>query len=99
MAGEELMRAVVVEAFGGPEVLQLRRIPRPVPGPGETLIRVARAGVNYTDLGRRESGFRSRDEPPPVVLGLEVAGRRVGDDARVAGLLTSGIGGYAEYAV
>jgi NADPH2:quinone reductase len=93
------MRAVVIDAFGGPEVLQVRRVPRPIPGPGETLIRSARAGVNYTDLGRRASGWRSRVEAPPVILGWEVAGTRVDDGTRVVGLLTSGTGGYAEYAV
>jgi NADPH:quinone reductase-like Zn-dependent oxidoreductase len=47
------MRVIVVESFGGPEVLKIREAACPLPGVGETLIRVSRAGVNYTDLGRR----------------------------------------------
>ena len=93
------MRAVVVESFGGPEVLQIREAARPSPVVGETLIRVSRAGVNYTDLGRRERGWRGSAQPLPVIPGLEVAGRRVSDGVRVVGLLPAGVGGYAEYAV
>ena len=47
---EPLMRAVVVESLGGPEVLNVREVPRPSPAAGEALIQVHRAGVNYTDL-------------------------------------------------
>jgi NADPH2:quinone reductase len=66
---------------------------------GETLIQVSRAGVNYTDLGRRERGWRFPAQPLPIIPGLEVAGRRVSDGVRVVGLLPTGVGGYAEYAV
>ena len=93
------MRAVVVESLGGPEVLKVREVARPLPVVGETLIRVSRAGVNYTDLGRRERGWRFPAQPLPIIPGLEVAGRRVSDGVRVVGLLPAGIGGYAEYAV
>jgi NADPH2:quinone reductase len=92
------MRAIVVESFGGPEVLKIREAPRPSAMAGETLIQVTRAGVNYTDLGRRERGWRFPAQPLPIIPGLEVAGRRLSDGARVVGLLPTGIGGYAEYA-
>jgi NADPH2:quinone reductase len=95
----KLMDAVVLARYGGPEVLGLRRVPPPTPAAGETLVRVARAGVNYTDLGRRARGSRTRPEQPPLILGWEVAGRRAADGARVLGLLTSGTGGYASRAV
>src|SRR5690348_9268623 len=95
---DQSMQAVVLDRYGGPEVLELRRVPRPEPEAGETLVRVARAGVNYTDLGRRARGPRTRSGRPPLVLGWEVAGRRVADRARVVGLLTSGLGGYADHA-
>src|SRR5262245_15759677 len=98
MADGQSMQAVVIDRYGGPEELRLRRVPRPEPAPGETLVRVAAAGVNYTDLGRRARGSRWRPERPPLVLGWEVSGRRTSDGARVAGLLTSGTGGYAGYA-
>jgi NADPH2:quinone reductase len=47
------MRAVVVSRLGGPEVLELSEAPRPEPGPGQVLVRVHRAGVNFTDTERR----------------------------------------------
>src|SRR5689334_10733369 len=97
MAGTP-MQAVVLDRFGEPEVLELRRVPRPEPAPGESLVAVARAGVNYTDLGRRARGSRTRPGQPPLILGWEVTGRRVADGIRVVGLLTSGIGGYASHA-
>lgn len=92
------MRAIVVESLGGPEVLRITEAPRPSAMVGETLIRVSRAGVNYTDLGRRERGWRFPGQPLPIIPGLEVAGRRVSDGVRVVGLLPTGVGGYAEYA-
>ena len=55
--------------------------------------------MNYTDLGRRERGWRSSAQPLPIIPGLEVAGRRVTDGVRVVGLLPTGVGGYAEYGV
>src|SRR4051794_23040382 len=96
---QNLMQAVVLDRYGGPEVLGLRRVPPPTPAAGETLVRVARAGVNYTDLGRRAHGSRTRPEQPPLILGWEVAGRRAADGARGVGLLPSGTGGYASEAV
>lgn len=92
---DALMRAVVIRAFGGPEVLRPEYVPRPATAPGSTLIRVARAGVNYFDTERRASW---RASELPVILGGEVAGRRLSDGQRVVGLIESGIGGYAEYA-
>ncbi|MEU9214840.1 hypothetical protein AB0D27_45160 [Streptomyces sp. NPDC048415] len=41
------MRAIAFTETGGPEVLRLTELPTPRPGPGEVLIRVAYAGVNY----------------------------------------------------
>jgi hypothetical protein len=45
-SSDELMRAVTVPRYGGPEVLSVRRIPRPTPAPGEILVRVAWGAVN-----------------------------------------------------
>jgi len=92
---DALMRAVVIRAFGGPEVLRAEYVPRPATAPGSTLIRVARAGVNYFDTERRASW---RASELPVILGGEVAGRRLSDGQRVVGLIEAGTGGYAEYA-
>lgn len=98
------MRAVVLDGFGGPEVMRLDEVPTPHPGPGQVLIRVAATSVNRADLQQRTGNYA----PPPgesEILGLEVAGliEALGDDVtgwrvgdRVMTLV--GGGGYAEYA-
>jgi len=43
------MKAVVITRLGGPEVLEIRTFPDPTPGPGEELVRVEAAGVNFAD--------------------------------------------------
>ncbi|MFI6388882.1 zinc-binding alcohol dehydrogenase family protein [Nonomuraea sp. NPDC050540] len=67
------MRAMRAERRGGPEVLTLAEIPDPVPGPGQTLVDVEAAGVNFADLGRLSGSY----QPPelPFVPGGEVVGR------------------------
>jgi NADPH:quinone reductase-like Zn-dependent oxidoreductase len=47
------MRAVVVTALGGPEVLQVVEQPSPLAGAGQVLVRVRAAGVNPADIGAR----------------------------------------------
>jgi len=99
------MAAIDPAGPGGPEMLQPRARPVPVPGPGEVLIRVAAAGVNRPDILQRRGLY---PPPPgaPTVLGLEVAGTvaALGDDVPTLALeqpvcaLLAG-GGYAEYAV
>src|ERR671910_1037869 len=89
------MRAVQIDEFGGPEVLQVVDVPKPEPGDGEVLIEVSRAGINFADTHQRENTYLARYEVP-LVLGGEVAGTTP-DGRRVVALLRSG--GYAEYAV
>jgi NADPH:quinone reductase len=89
------MRAVRIDEFGGPEVLQVVDVPKPEPGDGELLIEVSRAGMNFADTHQRENSYLARYETP-LVLGGEVAGRTE-DGRRVVAMLPSG--GYAEYAV
>jgi NADPH:quinone reductase len=99
------MIAIEYAEAGEPEVLVAAERPQPTAGPGEVLIKVAAAGVNYPDVMQRKGWY---PPPPgaPDILGLEVAGTvaavgdgaepwRVGDTvcALVAG------GGYAEYCV
>ena len=67
------MRAVWVTRYGGPEVVQVREAPDPVPGTGEVRIQVRAAGVNFADLMAR-LGFYPDAPRPPCVLGYEVAG-------------------------
>lgn len=50
------MQAIQLQEFGGPEVLQIREIPRPDPGVGELLVRVRAAAVNPVDTGIRSGG-------------------------------------------
>src|SRR5689334_21242727 len=90
------MRAVLMREFGGPEVLELVEIARPRPAPGEVLIRVTRAGVNFADTHVRTNTYLA---PPtlPLTPGSEVAGVREDTGERVVALC--GSGGYAEYAV
>lgn len=97
------MTAVAVEGGKGPaSALHAVQVPRPVPGPGQILIRVKAAGVNRPDIVQR-LGFYPAPPGAPDTLGLEVAGEvvepagrwKAGD--RVCALL--GGGGYAQYAV
>nr|WP_202451457.1 zinc-binding dehydrogenase [Streptomyces sp. SID4948] len=71
-------------------------VPDPVAGPGELLIRVDTAGVNYADTHTVENSYLTRS-PLPMVPGGEVAGHTP-DGRRVVALLP-GNGGYAEQAV
>ncbi|MEY2958340.1 MAG: hypothetical protein RLZZ01_908 [Actinomycetota bacterium] len=67
------MRAAVLREFGGPEVLRVEKIPVPVPGPGELLVRVAAVTVNQTlDIGVREG--RRGTPALPHVLGVDPVG-------------------------
>jgi NADPH:quinone reductase len=89
------MRAVQIDEFGGPDVLQVVDVPKPEPGDREVLIEVSSAGINFADTHQRENTYLSRYEVP-LVLGGEVAGTTL-DGRRVVALLRSG--GYAEFAV
>ncbi len=68
------MRAVRVHATGGPDAMVVEEVPDPVPGPGEVLVRLAAAGVNYVDTYHR-TGHYTR--PLPFTLGSEGAGEVV----------------------
>jgi NADPH2:quinone reductase len=89
------MRAIQMTEFGGPEVLKLSELPVPVPGPGEVLIKVTRAGLNFADTHTRTNSYVQK-ATLPLVPGGEVAGVREDTSERVVALV--GTGGYAEYA-
>jgi NADPH2:quinone reductase len=97
------MTAIAIRAPGGPEMLVPEERAVPVPGPGEILVKVAAAGVNYPDVRQRQGSY-----PPPKgapdIPGLEIAGEvvalgpdvkrwKVGD--KVCALVVGG--GYAQY--
>jgi NADPH:quinone reductase len=65
------MRAIVVSELGGPEVMVLRERPDPVAGPGQVVVQVAAAGVNFIDLYRRSGVYK---QPVPYIPGSEGAG-------------------------
>lgn len=68
------MRAVVMRAFGGPDVLRLEQVETPAPAPGEVLVRVGAVTVNRSfDLKVREDG-NGRGPMMPLVLGADPAG-------------------------
>lgn len=67
------MRAIVISQHGGPEVLAVREQDPPVPGPGELLVEVAAAGVNFVDIYQRQ-GMPPYGGTLPVVPGAEGAG-------------------------
>ena len=106
------MRAVTMDRFGGPEVLELRGVPMPEVGPGEVLIRAQAAGVGEWDPFEREGGYAEMlgIEPTfPYVLGSEGAGTvaalgegvdrfEKGDRVYAAGFLNPKGGFYAQYA-
>jgi NADPH:quinone reductase-like Zn-dependent oxidoreductase len=67
------MRALVMKRAGGPEVLEVQEGPELTPAIGEVRVRVARAGLNFTDLAARVGLYP--DAPPfPLVSGYEVSG-------------------------
>jgi len=76
------MRAVVLEAKGGPEVLQVMEVPDPVPGPEEVLVEVVTTALNRADLLQRMGLYPG----PPMaheIPGLEFAGQVVAVGERV----------------
>ena len=88
------MRAIQITEFGGPEVLKVVEIPTPEPGPGEVLIRVDRAGLNFADTHQRHDQYVGGAELP-MIPGQEVVGHREDTGERVIAIC--GKGGYAEY--
>jgi NADPH:quinone reductase len=97
------MKAVRIHTLGGPEVLRYEDVPDPQVGAGEVLIKVAAAGVNYADLGRRKGAY-ARQIALPAILGSEVAGTVAQIGPGVEGftpgervMAWAGRGGYAEY--
>ncbi|MCC6554752.1 MAG: zinc-dependent alcohol dehydrogenase family protein [Polyangiaceae bacterium] len=67
------MRAMVIKAFGGLEVFELREVERPAAGPGQVLVRVVASGTNPVDAKIRAAGSWARITPP-AILGYDVSG-------------------------
>jgi len=98
-----MTHAIVARQSGGPEVLELTEVDRPVPGPGQLLVKVAAAGVNFIDTYKRSGAYKVQY---PFTPGSEASGtvEEVGDGVsgfsagdRVA--TAEGINCYAGYAL
>ncbi|MEG9225315.1 quinone oxidoreductase family protein [Aeromicrobium sp. Sec7.5] len=98
-----MTRAIVIRSHGGPEELRLEEIAVPDPGPGELLVEVLAAGVNFIDTYQRSGAYAT---PLPFTLGKEGAGRVMKAGADVDGVREGdviawghGSGSYAEHAI
>ncbi len=68
------MRAIFIREPGGPEVLELREVPDPLPGPGEITVRVWATALNRADLLQRRGLYPAPPDSPADIPGLEFAG-------------------------
>ena len=103
------MRAIRVHQYGAPDVLTQEELPTPQPGPGQVLVKVEAAAVNYADLMRRRNDPYPFPTPLPFTPGGEVAGAVEALGEGVAGpavgtpvfalVGNDGSNGYAQYAV
>lgn len=98
------MRAVVLEQYGGPEVLSVEEVPVPEIGPDDVLVRVAYSAINRADILQREGRYADPVQRTHEIPGLEYSGTIVAAGARVnewnIGDRVMGIesgGCYAEY--
>jgi NADPH2:quinone reductase len=97
------MKAIEMTKTGGPDVLALRELPMPEPGPGQALVKIEASGINFIDVYLREGRYPSKLPSVPgqeaagviAALGPDVTGFKVGE--RVAWCHSPGT--YAEYAV
>jgi len=97
------MKAIRLHQYGGPEVLRYEEVATPIPKPGEALVKVEAAGVNFTDIYTRIGLYPS---PLPAIPGSEAAGTvlAVGPDVNEikpgdSVAYATHLGAYAEAAV
>jgi NADPH2:quinone reductase len=86
------MKAIQIEEFGGPEVLEHVEVPDPDPKLAEVVVNVKRSGVNFADTHASRNDYLA-EQTLPLIPGAEAAGQ-LNDGRRVVALL--GSGGYAE---
>ena len=104
------MRAMIIKAFGGPDVFEARDLPVPEPGAGELLVKVCASGTNPVEAKIRQNGTWAAITPP-AVLGYDVSGIvaavgagvtdfKLGDEVYYTPeVIGNGAGSYAEYNV
>jgi len=97
------VHAIRVHQTGGPEVLRYERVERPSPGPGQALVRVEAAGINFIEVYQRTGRYKVA---LPFIPGSEAGGRvvEIGDgvsEVKVGDRVASQsfAGSYAEYAL
>ncbi len=99
------MKAIVVEQFGEPDVLQLQERPTPRPGPGQVLVRLAAVGINPVETYIRSGSYAVKPELPytpgtdgagTVEAADAATGFRPGERVYLSDSIT---GTYAEYAL
>jgi NADPH2:quinone reductase len=78
------MKAIVISRFGGPEVLEIRDMPEPVPGAGQEIVEVEAGGLNFADVLTARGGYPGTPKPP-LIAGREFCGVRQSDDQHVMG--------------
>jgi len=78
------MKAVVISRLGGPDVLEVREVPEPVPSSGEELVKVKAGGLNFADTMAASGGYPGTPKPP-LVAGREFCGVRVSNGERAMG--------------
>ncbi|HET7574783.1 MAG TPA: alcohol dehydrogenase catalytic domain-containing protein, partial [Solirubrobacterales bacterium] len=86
------MKAIQIQRFGGPEVLEHVDLPDPSPKLSEVVVNVKRSGVNFADTHASRNDYLA-EQTLPLIPGAEVSGQ-LSDGRRVVALL--GSGGYAE---
>jgi NADPH:quinone reductase len=67
------VKAIVISRLGGPEALEIRQVPDPVPGAGERILRVRAGGLNFADVMSTTHGYPGTPKPP-LVAGRECCG-------------------------
>ncbi len=99
------MKALLSHQPGGPDTLQLSDLPEPTPGPGELLVRVRAAAINFPDVLIIEDKYQMRP-PRPFAPGGEIAGEVIGLGEGVTGwsvgdrlIAVPGFGGLVEQIV
>src|SRR5436190_5775716 len=103
------MRAIVIHAYGGPDVMKLEEVARPEPAADEVLIHVVAASINAVDVAIRKGYLAKLVGSFPLILGTDAAGsaEKVGNkvtkckvgDPVFAFFTLAGEGGYAEFVV
>jgi NADPH:quinone reductase len=71
------MRAAIITRAGGPEVLEIRQVPLPVPGPNDVTVRVRATALNRADLLQRRGMYPAPAGSPADIPGMEMAGEVV----------------------